>query len=375
MFKNIWHDFDKNTSLVNIPEPKIRVSLRTATGARRKHGGRTFMNLIHILFFAVALAVQVKAQEPIDLVQELNNSPNYEESAVKVLGWLREGGNPDMVLDGSGNTLMHYAAVVHLRILQEAIRRDGDCEYRNQYGETPLHFAAAQDSTLPSSPLSGSVRLLGDCGADPVVQDKRGNTSLHALYEGVKGVARVFIGSQTLNGSGEAGILQALLRELDADPNILNKEGDAPLMSLIRNLDASVAIASKPGAVRVFLENGADSNTRNNAGFTPLFEALKLPNSRSYNDEPREIIALLTQYGADPDLRDRQGDTPLIFAAKNEDDIVSELEALLNGGADPCLRDREGNLAYDHAGVDALYCCMRQADIPIRRQVSACVIC
>ena len=297
----------------------------------------------------------------------MHNSLNHATEA-KILDWLREGGDPDTVMDGDGNTFMHYAATNLLHILQEAVRRGGDCNRKNSYGATPLHFSASQDSlgpgaealrTLVRCEASPSIRRtckispsLGwseeACRANPNAQDRRGNTPLHTVYEGVERSAHPPVrnlGTTGLKDSGggtRADVVRVLLEELDADPNIRNRNGDIPLMLVTRHIGA---VFSKPGHVSHLLKHGADPDTRNNKGATPLIETVSLFSAVRDDDDSPRIVALLIDHGADPDLRDRRGDTPLIRAAKHEDDSVFEIEALLAGGADPCLRDRSGKLA------------------------------
>ena len=281
---------------------------------------------------------------------------------------------------------MHYAAPWHLGILQEAVRRGGDCNRKNAHGATPLHFAASQ---LASALNSGAeaLRILvrceaspgarrhcasgdrtaRDCRADPNAQDRRGATPLHVVYGGVEQEGRSWAtsigrsssvgagGPEYYGGGGERqDIALALLEELGADPNIKDGNGDTPLMLPIR----SSGSAFKPRYVSLLLRHGADPDTRNNKGDTPLTVLVSRSGlvgssfANTYHDYPRAIIRSLVKHGADPDLRDGRGDTPLIRAAKHKEDISPIMEALLAVGADPCLRDRSGRLAYDHAQAD-----------------------
>ena len=229
---------------------------------------------------------------------------------------------------------MHYAATNLLGILQEAVRRGGDCNRKNSYGATPLHFSASQDSlgpgaealrTLVRCEASPSIRRtckispsLGwseeACRANPNAQDRRGNTPLHTVYEGVEKSAHPPVrnlGTTGLKDSGggtRADVLRVLLEEAGADPNIRNRNGDAPLMLLVRG--GSTAF-SKTGHVSHLLEHGADPDTRNNRGATPLIETVSLFSAVRDDDDSPKIIHALINHGADPDLRDGGGDTPL----------------------------------------------------------------
>ena len=288
-----------------------------------------------------------QSQESIDLPYELHSSLVHASEA-KILDWLREGGDPDTVLDGDGNTFMHYAATNLLHILQEAIRRGGDCNRKNAHGATPLHFAASQDLLGPgaealrilvrceASPNVRRACASGDrwtaeaCRADPDAQDRRGATPLHTVYQGVE--ASVGVGTPPRNlgvsgprdsgGGAREDVVRVLLEELGADPNIRNGNGDTPLMLPIRNIN-NPGVASSPGHVSFILKHGADPDARNNKGATPLIETVSL-----------------------------------FSAARDDDDSPRVVRRLIEHGADPCLRDRAGRLAYDHAQADgalALY--------------------
>ena len=178
------------------------------------------------------------------------------------------------------------------------------------------------------------------------MQDSRGNTPLHTVYEGVElsGSVIPHVGGDAGGGGGGRRLdITGTLLDIGADVNVRNNRGDTPLMLTVKGEYA--AFVPLPH-IRLLLRHGADPNTRDNAGTT----ALIVPVSSSYDYyESVEIIVELIGAGADPDLRDSQGDTPLIHAARHEDDIVAVTEALLAGGADPCLDDASGKLPYDHA--------------------------
>ncbi len=322
-----------------------------------------------LLVASIAPAAAQKKQEAHVLTEELHRAPTIGSAAEKVWEWLRgEWGAPDpnRALDSDQNTFIHYASANRLDILREAVRLGGDCNRKNRFGATPLHFAATQEALGPGAE---SIRILvrcearegvqrecaqGDksgksCRADPNARDRRGNTPLHVLYDYVEQQGAFPI-RELPRSSGTAGartdVLKALLQEAKADPNIKNAKGDTPLMLLIRR---GHPVFTKTGHATMLLRHGADPNTRNEEGETPLFEALSLPgNSISYDYDMKNLIILLIKHGAGPDLRDARGDTPLIRAAKHKDNIVKEMEVLLAGGADPCLRDKTGKVAYDH---------------------------
>ncbi len=281
---------------------------------------------------------------PNDLPTDMFRSVNSAVEA-KILDWLRDGGDPNLVLDGAGDTFTHYAATNLLSILREALLRGGEPNRENKFGATPLHFSASQDGLGPGPE---AIKLLLLAGAEIDRQDRRGNTPLHAVHEGVENPAPAVIRHLgTAPAPGRQGdVLKALLEQGRANPNIKNDNGDTPLIILIRT---KAPVPDRLDQVSILLRNGADANTRNNTGRTVLIEAiLRTDNSRYGLPWVTKLIDLLLGHGADPNLRHANGDTPLIVAAKHGDDIGKEMEALLRGGADPCLTDRSGKLAYDY---------------------------
>ena len=314
------------------------------------------------------------AQLTIGLAGDMSAAGNGDRSRFgRVIEWLDRGGDPNAVLDGKGSTFMHYAAFTHQVFLTNGINRGGDCNRRNDFGATPLHYAASQWRLGPGvdtlrmlarcEPQS-NVRqvctsgegVASDCRADPNAQDNRGNTPLHSLYlasggfggGGVEGTGPGHVGP-ALTG-GRFDVQQVLLEEIGADPNIRNNNGDTPLMLLVRDNILDAGIQPFSGYLSHLLDHGADPETRNSDGGTPLIEVVSLGPNASYEDDRQALaVRLLLKHGADPDLRARNGDTPLIRAAKHKDDSLYEIRALLAGGADPCLRDRNRWIAHQHA--------------------------
>ena len=318
----------------------------------------------HVMLIAVVMLAFVtgiksvdaqEAQETMAPVTELFNS-NNSESYSKLIEWLSNGSlDPNMVLNetGDGTAIVHYAAANLPGILRAVIANGGRCNLKNTHGAAPLHFAAAQESLGPGPE---SIRMLVECGADIDLQDNRGATPLHAVYRSARSNGIFFKNLEPAktdtdkdcfpcNGGMRQDILQALL-EFDANPNIRDNGGDTPLMLVIKTKGA---IFTRLGHMRLLLEYGAGPDAPDNKGATPLIQAILSHSGYADYGVPEEIINTLLEFRADPDLRDGEGDTALIHAAKDDENTLAEIEALLAGGADPCLADRNGKLPYDHA--------------------------
>ena len=350
----------------------------------RGYGRIIWTAALTLLVFQVS-AVAQEGEKPIDVPAELLGeyaNPDWNASHARLLQWLREGGDPNMALDTDGNTMAHFAPLLSRDILDNVIRNGGECNRKNRLGETPLHYAAVQDtwsagftgrvSAYPTGP--DSIRKLVGCGAKLDVQDDSGATPLHAVYPlSVFKTGNLFGSSSRLSYSvavghdgGHLELLRPLL-EAGANPNIKDNEGNTPLMRAVKLFELRGGIAESQGRgavdhVRLLLEHGANPDARDGEGVTPLILAVTDHDINPTSERPSgavRMIRVLVRGGANPDLRDRRetgdhkGNTALIHAAQrgylgdNPTSTVREIRALLAGGADPCLTDLKGKLAYD----------------------------
>ena len=257
----------------------------------------------------------------------------------RVAQLLKEGLDPNS-RDQGGDTPLHYAAAdVHLfddrpDVVSLLISAGARCDARSNDGDTPLHVAAGTGDGPFYSDTDAveTVRLLLDCGADPNRRNNKGNTPLHTAFTGTDIIFS--------SGGGDFGVVDALLRE-GAKPNAKNNDGDTPLILAVQETDQHAK------AVRVLLQHGANPDTRNREGSAALHLAAE--------EERPSVIAALLAGGADPDAKDKQGDTALHIVAKKRRERAKDVEALLAGGADPCVRDRKRNIpiAYPEEGSRA----------------------
>ena len=316
-----------------------------------KNAVRYVLNIaVGTLVFAV-FSTAAAAQENGNAVTAPAYLFNESKSLSAITEWLSSGEYANLDLDGTGSTPVHYAATLPIDILRVVIKHGGDCNRRNNFRATPLHFAAAQHGFGPGP---DSIKLLVGCGSDPNMRDSRGNTPLHAVYSGVEGTFGLTVGLQRWVaedkvGRGEFAILISLLADAKANPDIKNLEGETPLMQVVKE-NYSIVSNHRWSHVQKLLEYGADPDTRNNKGETALITSVNWKtNSTNYGEDSENLILALLNGGADPNLTDSDGDTPLIHAARHEDDIATETEALLGSGADPCIADQRGKLPIDYA--------------------------
>lgn len=256
--------------------------------------------LVWVAVLPTAIAIAQESEQTFDPVESI-----YNDRYTEVMDRLSDGRlNPNLVVNTwYGYTVMHLVAPATLDFLRMAVAKGGNCGATDNFGETPLHFAASQGVLGPGP---DSIRVLIECGADVNAQNSRGKTPLHAAY------------------SGEFG-----------------REQYGPDFANYANLGLG---HQRLDIIEALLKGGADPNIRDNNQDTLLFVVFK-SNTRFFSQHVR----LMLDGGADPNLRDSKGDTPLILAAINRNDIEDETAQLLAGGADPCLRNSDGKLPYELA--------------------------
>jgi ankyrin repeat protein len=186
----------------------------------------------------------------------------------------------------------------------------------NQYGETPLHCAAA----------GGLERTAGEliaAGANVDARARDGGAPLHrAALAGCLSVARLLIekgadpGAASRDGltplhNALSDEVARLLLEKGADPCAASADGLTPLHKASGTGNADVA--------RLLLEKGAHPNARENNGWTPLHLASSL-----------EVARLLLDAGADPSAEDDCGVSTATLASHNgNEDVANLLRAVL----------------------------------------------
>jgi len=181
--------------------------------------------------------------------------------------------------------------------VHELLGRDANPNARDEFGFTPLHWAAFNGH-------AEVARLLLDRGADVDARSKNGLTPLHlAAFHGHAKVA-------------------GLLLDKGADVNAGDVIGGTPLHFAAAGGQLDIA--------RLLLDRGADVNAKTENGLTPLHLA-------SLNGHV-DVARLLLERGADASVRDVKGRTPLDRAReRGHVEVARVIEEYVRGRSAPSI--------------------------------------
>lgn len=209
------------------------------------------------------------------------------------------------LVDGSGNTVLHYAAEWRLpeETLELLIQKGCDLNAKNGNGETPVFSAAKSDN--PSTILT-----LAKNNANIQERDNLGSSALH-----------VAVRWDALSAAEQ-------LVNLGIDVNAQNIAGKTPLDEAA--VEGSISMAS------LLIARGANPNSFDTSGRTALSGAVRANNY--------EMVKLLLSSNANPQIQDMNGRTPYHDAAiLGEKKIIDELRL---AGANPLTRDKNGTTPF-----------------------------
>ncbi len=209
--------------------------------------------------------------------------------------------------DGSGNTVLHYAADWEYdKAIKTLLEKGADINAKNANGETCLFNAAKSNNPQ-------IIQLLVDGGASVKERDNLGSTPLHiAVRWGAQKSAEKLI-------------------KLGININAQNRAEKSPL--------AEAVIANKYEVTKYLLENGADPNSCDALGVTILMDTIRVQNA--------DILKLLLNYGANPNLQQINGQNAYHEAAYMGN--IEIIDLIREAGGNPLARDKEGNTPFSIA--------------------------
>ena len=207
-------------------------------------------------------------------------------------------------VDGSGNTVLHYAAEWQFSDSIKALTVKGaDIHAKNANGETPLFSAAKTNNPA-------IIQTVLDCGASIKEREHLGNTPLHIAVR------------------WDAEKSAEKLISLGININAQNSAGKSPL--------AEATTAGKYKVARYLLVNGANPNSCDTNGVSVLIDTIKTQNP--------DIIKLLLKYGANPNLQEINGQNAYHAAAYTGNREI--IGIIKDAGGNPLSRDKQGNTPF-----------------------------
>ena len=185
-----------------------------------------------------------------------------------------------------GETPLHYAADhCHLEVCKLIIQSVDEKNPKNNEGDTPLHFAARRGKASICELIMKNIwdKNPGAFGYTP--SNEQGETPLHYAA-----------------ANGRLEVCQLIIQCVD-EKNPKNNEGFTPLHFAARQGKASIC--------ELIMKNIWDKNPKAFDGSTPLQEAVKA--NRSHQDH-LNVCKVLVENGADENLTDQKGRTPIAYA-------------------------------------------------------------
>ncbi|KAH6664858.1 ankyrin repeat-containing domain protein [Halenospora varia] len=225
---------------------------------------------------------------------------------------LLENGADPMARDDLGNTPLHLIQLEldTAPLAKSLLEHGADIQVRRlSDGRTPLHTMLFNINRADISPLLPFV-------SDWNVTDNEGNTPLHIV---------------TTQSRPGAEAVQQLLRA-GADPRIQNQRGETPL-----HMARIITNDSEERALAMLISAGASLETRDNNGRTVLMRAID-----GRHQSSSRIVEFFVEQGARFDVYENSGSGVLHIVARRFCDIPL-VNALIKAGADPLRVNHSGN--------------------------------
>lgn len=216
----------------------------------------------------------------------------FAEPSIRVL---LEYGADVQAIDFLGNTPLHYAASkCDHKGVELLLANNAAINTVNNYDMTPLHCISLNQATNAAR----MIQVLLVEGADPTIQDFKGETILHLVCKEFDSFPEV---------------LQHIIRK-GGDVNQPNKMGEYPLHLAYKYKNLT----------SILIQSGADLEVRNRKGLTPLVKAIL--------EKKKTVMDALIEAGADVNAATYMGWTPLHYATWTGS--TGFVQILIDNGAD-----------------------------------------
>ncbi|KAI1111523.1 ankyrin repeat-containing domain protein [Nemania sp. NC0429] len=239
---------------------------------------------------------------------------------------------PPSPVEGSDST-----SVTSQSILRCLLSKGADPFARDNLGKNALHHMFEHRDHYAHYDLEDSLSFMANTYPALVNQkDNLGNTPLHLTLRPAAG----------RRGGAEA--VMELLRA-GADPLLVDGEGNSSLHIIAGNLNQ----AEFRKLFKELLSRGCDINARNQRGETPLFSS-NLAFSKFYPSHPNGTVSALDEEavwdasGADFSASDNTGRGLLHVAAQGD---ATRFQKLMDRGLDPMMEDEKGETPLDVAAA------------------------
>lgn len=229
---------------------------------------------------------------------------------------------PQQRLESEMNYRMNYGSV------KEAIQKGANAHYRNEKGETVLHYVVQSSYGYTKESIAGMIDFLKEKGLSLNVTDNDGATPLHwAANKGYDDAIRVLIekgayvnvrdneGVTPLHDAarGWSGETISLLISQGADMESKTDKGNTPVHY--------AAYFGKLDNLRALINGGASATTKGSVSANALHKAID--NNDVSETTAVQIIDFLLDKGVAINDKDERGFTSLYYAAyKGYEDIA-----------------------------------------------------
>ncbi len=302
----------------------------------------------------IAKAIKRKARAADKLTEKLAEAALYGK-LTKVRQLLAEGADPNAIAKSGKTPLICAAMYGHKDVIEALLDAGADpnlCGDEDfDESQTPLMYIA---SSFLASNRAEVIKFLVDRGADPDIQNNKGETSLMLARK-------------------NADSVKALI-EVGADLNIRDNYGNTAMMQGTWSIQK---LLRQAGASKEGLNDVALVDVARQGDLTKLEALLQAGANVNYNDGSAlvnaagegnlAIVDRLIQAGANVNLGWKTGFTPIARAAY--EGYLDIIERLLDAGADPFQR------THDDEFLDALdYARLGQAEGQYKGKDHAAII-